>query len=68
MPPLNHEKYESLPEILTMKQASELLNCHPNTLRKWENQGIIKCFRFGKRRDRRFAKADLLELLNSMEK
>jgi len=54
---------EKLPEILTMKQASELLNCHPNTLRKWEKQGAIKCFRFGTRGDRRFRKNDVLALL-----
>lgn len=58
-------KPEDFPEILTIKQASELLNCHPNTLRKWEQQGIIKCFRFGSREDRRFKKEDLLKLLKS---
>jgi len=56
---------ENLPEILTLKQASELLNCHPNTLRKWERQGVITCFRFGVRRDRRFMREDLLKLLKS---
>jgi len=54
---------KKLPEILTMKQASALLNCHPNTLRKWEKQGVIECFRFGTRGDRRFRKNDVLALL-----
>ena len=52
-----------LPEILTLKQACELLNCHPNTLRNWDNQGKIKSIRFGSRRDRRFKKRDILKLV-----
>jgi len=56
---------EELPSILTLKQASELLNCHPNTLRKWEQQGVIKCYRFGSRGDRRFRKEDILALLKN---
>ncbi|MBU1706136.1 helix-turn-helix domain-containing protein [Patescibacteria group bacterium] len=54
---------QDLPEILTMKQACALLNCHANTLRNWEKQGIIACIRFGKRGDRRFKKEEILKLL-----
>jgi len=53
-----------LPEILTMKQVCELLNIHPNTLRNWDNKGILKAIRFGNRRDRRYKKEDILKLLN----
>jgi len=56
---------EEFPSILTLKQASGLLNCHPNTLRKWEQQGIVKCYRFGSRGDRRFRKEDILALLKN---
>lgn len=55
---------DNLPEILTLKQAAEVLNCHPNTLRNWDNDGIIKSIRIGKRGDRRFKKSDILKLLN----
>lgn len=56
-------KRENMPDILTLKQASEVLHCHPNTLRTWEREGLIKCIRFGKRGDRRFAKEEILRLL-----
>ena len=54
---------KELPEILTLKQASEVLHCHHNTLRTWEREGLIKCIRFGKRGDRRFSKEEIIRLL-----
>ncbi len=64
---MNHSKVklEKLPDVLTLKQACEILNCHPNTLRNWDNQGILKAIRFGSRRDRRYKKADILKLIKS---
>jgi excisionase family DNA binding protein len=44
-------------------QASQILNVHPNTLRKWSDQGMIPHFRIGHRRDRRFALDDLSDFL-----
>ena len=46
-----------------MKQACDLLNVHPNTLRNWDNNGVLKAIRFGNRRDRRYKKGDILKLL-----
>lgn len=54
---------DKMPEILTLAQACGILNCHPNTLRNWENKGLIKCIRFGSRGDRRFKKEDVLRLI-----
>lgn len=52
-----------LPELLTLKEACEVLKCHPNTLRKWDKKGILVAVRFGERRDRRYRKQDILKFL-----
>jgi excisionase family DNA binding protein len=56
-----------LPNILTLQQAAEVLNCHPNTLRQWDRKGILPAIRFGKRKDRRYKKEDILRLLDGKE-
>lgn len=57
-------KDTDLPDILTLKQACEVLNCHPNTLRQWDKKGTLVAIRFGERKDRRYKKSDILKLLN----
>jgi len=54
---------QELPELLTLKEASEILKCHPNTLRQWDRKGILKAVRFGERQDRRYRKEDILKLI-----
>lgn len=62
--PRNQEKKQELPELLTLKEASELLKCHPNTLRQWDKKGILKAVRFGERKDRRYRKKDIAKMLS----
>ena len=50
-------------EIITLRQACEILHCHPNTLRKWDNSGFLKAIRFGARGDRRYHKIDIEKLI-----
>jgi len=52
-----------IPELLTLKQASETLQVHPNTLREWDRKGVLKAVRIGLRRDRRYRKVDIIKLL-----
>lgn len=55
---------KDLPEVLTLKQACEVLNCHPNTLRQWDTKGLLPAIRFGTRGDRRYKKESILKILN----
>lgn len=48
-------------KLLKISEASELLNVHPNTLRKWDKKGILKAVRFGIRGDRRYNRVDIEE-------
>ncbi len=52
-----------MPELLTLSEACETLKVHPNTLRQWDKKGILKAVRFGERRDRRYKKTDILNLI-----
>ena len=47
-------------KLLAVGEASQILNVHPNTLRKWSDGGKIPTHRVGQRRDRRFIMSDLL--------
>lgn len=53
-----------MPTLLTLREASEILNCHPNTLRNWDSKGILKAVRIGERGDRRYRKDDILKVMN----
>ena len=54
-----------MPELLSLKETAEILKCHPNTLRQWDKKGILKAVRFGERRDRRYKKEDILNIVNN---
>jgi len=55
--------FEELPELLTIKDVTHLLNVHPNTLRNWEKEGLIQAVRIGPRRDRRYKKTVIREMM-----
>ena len=57
-----------IPELLTLQEASDILKCHPNTLRQWDRKGILVAVRFGERKDRRYRKEDILKLLNQKKR
>ena len=52
---------ENLSEYLTLKQVSELLKVHPNTLRNWDKNGTLKPIRIGERKIRRYKKEDIIK-------
>ena len=50
-------------KMLTVREASQVLSVHPNTLRKWSDRGMIPSYRIGNRRDRRFVMSDLVDFM-----
>ena len=54
-------------KLLAVGEASQILNVHPNTLRKWSDGGMIPTYRIGPRRDRRVIRSDLLVFMGRFE-
>jgi len=52
-------------ELMTVSEVAAWLKVHPNTIRRWSERGIIKTYRIGPRRDRRFDRAEVEQLLLS---
>ena len=50
--------------LVTVKEACRILHVHSNTLRRWSNRGLIRAYRLGPRRERRFRLEDVLALLS----
>ncbi len=56
---------DKIPELLSMKEVSELLKVHLNTLRLWDKKGILKAVRFGTRGDRKYKKEEIMKLIEN---
>jgi len=50
---------------MTLAEACEALKAHPNSLRKWDRDGILIAVRFGKRGDRRYKREDIEKFINT---
>ena len=48
--------------FLTLSQAAALLKVSKSSLRRWSNTGDLRCFRIGRRGERRFRRDDLMAL------
>jgi excisionase family DNA binding protein len=51
-------------KLLAVQEVADLLNVHPNTVRQWSDQGLIKSYRIGPRGDRRFRQEDISDFLH----
>ena len=47
-------------ELLDISEAARFLNVSETSLRRWTNDGLLPCLRIGRRRERRFRRAELL--------
>ena len=45
--------------MLSTHDVANILGVHMNTVRRWSDSGIIKVYRIGPRRDRRFRLEDI---------
>ena len=50
-------------ELMDIKEAADFLKVNPHSIRRWANSGLIKCYRIGKAKLRRFKKSELLKYL-----
>ena len=50
-------------DMLTVSEVARLLHVHPNTLRRWSNNGRIKAYRINLRGDRRYRLRDIEDFL-----
>ena len=50
---------DKLELMLSTAEVSQLLHVHPNTLRRWSDNGLIKSYRINPRGDRRFRQGDI---------
>ena len=52
-------------KLMTVGEVADMLKVHPNTVRVWNNRGLIKAYRLGSRGDRRFSQVEILDFLAS---
>jgi len=53
--------------FLTITEAAEFLQVSETSLRRWTNNGTLRCFRVGGRNERRFLKEDLLAFMQKID-
>jgi len=54
---------EHISDMLTVREVARLLHIHPNTLRRWSNNGRIRAYRITPRGDRRFRREEIARFL-----
>lgn len=57
------KKKIELPQLLTIQQVAKILNVHSETLRRWDKKGRLRAIRVGSRKDRRYRKEDIDNLI-----
>jgi len=54
---------ERMDKMLTPKEVADLLHVHPNTLKRWTDEGRIAAYRINQRGDRRYRLQDIERFL-----
>ena len=61
-------RLESLPDLLTVREVSDLLRVSPLTIKRWGKRGKLPAIRINSRGDRRYKKEAILWLLGMQAK
>lgn len=61
-------KLENMPDLLTVREVSELLRVSPLTIKRWGKRGKLPAIRINSRGDRRYKKEAVLWLLGMQAK
>lgn len=51
-------------KLLKIREAAEILNVNPETLRRWDREGRLVAIKLSKRGDRRYREEEILKLVN----
>ncbi|MDP4011917.1 MAG: MerR family transcriptional regulator [Candidatus Roizmanbacteria bacterium] len=54
---------DNLPDLVTIREVSELLRVSPLTIKRWGKKGKLPAIRINSRGDRRYKKEVILRLL-----
>lgn len=52
-------------KLLKISEAAQMLSVNPETLRRWDRQGILKPVRIGSRGDRRYLPQEIQKKIKS---
>ncbi len=52
-------------ELLTIIEVAEMFSVHPETLRRWDNEGKLKAIRIGERGHRKYRRKEIEKLLST---
>ncbi|OGM02665.1 hypothetical protein A2115_03530 [Candidatus Woesebacteria bacterium GWA1_41_8] len=54
-------------KLLKIREAAEMLGVNPETLRRWDRDGIFKAIRIGERGHRMYDKDDILKFIEKQK-
>ena len=58
---------KDLPELMTIREVSDLLRVSPLTLKRWGKRGKLEAIRINTRGDRRYKREQILWMLGIMD-
>jgi len=54
-------------KLLSIQEAAEFLGVHPETLRRWDREGVLQAIKVNERGDRRYRYEDLLRFRSGIK-